>query len=560
MHWPSSWPVKAIAPIRLSVAKGRNSDTMDSYGEKAGPLSAGHGETAASSSMDYGEMAASSSMHLGEMVGTSLMDDPGAVVDTINSALMVFIHRVALEEMQRALTLTCESVPECSSISWHRASLLRFQLRGPTSNSIIHRALEPHSDTSPDLRKAWKALSFLDSPACLLPRTMFGIGLKTATRHMSTVSDSLEEDHSNSVSHLCPSPELSQLLIRWPPSFSNTRLFSETMRNFYAFDMSSALTDAFLRRRFANGKEYFESVLVQEAPACMESKNIRGGFGSGWDIIIPVGVGRSVWCRLVEAGARAIGLCEARNMTLQTEEAYFPSEWPDTEAGVAWQRLKENQRRAAYKRRPQSRRLNYSKLGVKHPFAPNWEATNDAYFSRTAAEEEGGGLRRLCVLRGKLVNAWLSSTLREYLRIPRGNRTMKSQQHSFIETMPPLLRQHAEASLIRVRLFLCNKGRATSNAEIYSPSLSTVAAWRNSPDSYSASTADERATNALIGYVSIGGADLLRGRMSALGFCAASKICDLVGGDGQEKDGSILVLVRNVTSRQLRPALVSLLH
>ncbi len=38
----------------------------------------------------------------------------------------------------------------------------------------------------------------------------------------------------------------------------------------------------------------------------------RGGLGGGWDIILPAGWGASFFSAFVHAGARAVGLREAR--------------------------------------------------------------------------------------------------------------------------------------------------------------------------------------------------------------------------------------------------------
>ena len=112
---------------------------------------------------------------------------------------------------------------------------------------------------------------------------------------------------------------------------------------------------------------------MQEPPAALDGGGtLRGGFGSGWDIIAPRHAARALWAALVLAGGRAIGQLELRAIALHEERPLFPYDAPDTLAGSHHAAADGVDRRNAHARRPPSRRPSYAKLGVAQPFACDW--------------------------------------------------------------------------------------------------------------------------------------------------------------------------------------------
>lgn len=68
-------------------------------------------------------------------------------------------------------------------------------------------------------------------------------------------------------------------------------------------------------------------------------------------------------------GARSGGLRETESLTFETGEYYLP---PDCEAGMLEERRVENDLKEKYFKKPPSKRVNYTKLGVTHPFSCPW--------------------------------------------------------------------------------------------------------------------------------------------------------------------------------------------
>ena len=129
---------------------------------------------------------------------------------------------------------------------------------------------------------------------------------------------------------------------------------------------------------------------------------------------------------------------------------------------------------------------------------------------------------------------------------------------------------------------LAGKGVAVAPAALHACTLQQLAAWRldrqwrgaqmpvastkrsgsgkgAAPDSTSAETA-AACCGALLGFVSHGGYDALAGRAHAIGFVAAPLFAPLLSSAwnvGGAPSGAVLLLVRNVSSRQFRPVLAT---
>jgi hypothetical protein len=118
------------------------------------------------------------------------------------------------------------------------------------------------------------------------------------------------------------------------------------------------------------------------------------------------------------------------------------------------------------------------------------------------------------------------------------------------------MRQNIRRHLVRVTLYLCQKGRAKPQAEIRAPTQQLAAAWRRDRTHAGAASGEEEDGVARhpLGFVTNGSFDELRGHAVALGFCAAG---DLFSLPVETAGGAVLVAVRNASSRHFRLALAS---
>ena len=78
------------------------------------------------------------------------------------------------------------------------------------------------------------------------------------------------------------------------------------------------------------------------------------------------------WIALVYRGARTGGLQESQTLALEQGLPFFPNDFPDTQAGEAYNDKLKRDGEAQYKRYPPAKRPNYDRFGVKSPFSPPW--------------------------------------------------------------------------------------------------------------------------------------------------------------------------------------------
>ena len=311
---------------------------------------------------------------------------------------------------------------------------------------------------------------------------------------------------------------------------------------------------------------------MQEPPAALDGGGaLRGGFGSGWDIIAPRHAARALWAALVLAGGRAIGQLELRAIALHEERPLFPYDAPDTLAGSHHAAADGVDRRNAHARRPPSRRPNYAKLGVAQPFACDWPSLlglpppPDAAAAAPAADTAAGADAAapaaavsgegwwpqppFCVLRGAAVATAFAK---------------RREGGAAAPALPPALAPQLPSALLRVVLVMGGRGHPQPLAAIHAPTAAEVARWRADRRWGGAQlSAGRRAVapgDAQIGCVSAGGYHSLHGGGFAIGYCAAAPLLERFGSAANLSGtpaGPLLVLLRNVTSRQFRPALLT---
>jgi hypothetical protein len=57
----------------------------------------------------------------------------------------------------------------------------------------------------------------------------------------------------------------------------------------------------------------------------------------GWEVISPRFSTMGFWLALVYDGARVVGVDDMRGLAREARVPYFPDDYPDTEAGRAWE-------------------------------------------------------------------------------------------------------------------------------------------------------------------------------------------------------------------------------
>jgi len=103
----------------------------------------------------------------------------------------------------------------------------------------------------------------------------------------------------------------------------------------------------------------------------------KTGFGSGYDVIIPQKWATAFWIPMIYNKIKPGGDRDLKRVSIECLKPHFPEDYPDTEAGkFHWSHIQTENLNQYYKR-PPSKRPNYSVLGVKSPFAPDWNELCD---------------------------------------------------------------------------------------------------------------------------------------------------------------------------------------
>ncbi len=92
----------------------------------------------------------------------------------------------------------------------------------------------------------------------------------------------------------------------------------------------------------------------------------------GWDIILPPNWGNEFWVSLIYHGARACGLDELKQCSMELQIQHFPDDFPDTVSGQAHCDEEKKHLLEKYESYPPDKRRNYGKFLIASPFEYPW--------------------------------------------------------------------------------------------------------------------------------------------------------------------------------------------
>lgn len=121
---------------------------------------------------------------------------------------------------------------------------------------------------------------------------------------------------------------------------------------------------------------FWEHMTTQstDLPPVLPSFIYRDPDTSQLTIVLPSGTGNKLWLKLVYNGGRVIGLNDHRYLITEEGLPCYPYDYPDTPAGVTYELTLEAERREKQVKRPPQKRNQYERLGIAHPYRPDWSS------------------------------------------------------------------------------------------------------------------------------------------------------------------------------------------
>ena len=209
----------------------------------------------------------------------------------------------------------------------------------------------------------------------------------------------------------------------------------------------------------------------------------------GWTLVVPQGWGMPFFSSLTHTGTRVGGQRERQTQAFEAGCAYFPRDFPGTEAYYAYAEDRENEEHDAWERKPPAKRPNYEKLGTRSPWRPDWgvvlgleqpaTAMGGQVFLETQREGAMAADGATAAGKDKKVEQWLlrgvdvPQLVAEVTSMlnPAAGLLVQVNQVRAKRRMDPLVNVRGEdlikGALVQVSITLCGRGCPDDLAVIY---------------------------------------------------------------------------------------------
>ncbi|KAI9804948.1 MAG: hypothetical protein M1833_006251 [Piccolia ochrophora] len=247
---------------------------------------------------------------------------------------------------------------------------LRFEIGsieivGPASTEALRAALEPVGGGEDGPERTWKNLCGLNNPSCLPPNTLLGFDvsdprLRYPPRPSSYVTT--EESHS----------DLVDILSAWPPDLTQNApsLFDRQARVTASHNLPSRKSID-RRKGLALPGQYPEPWATDpEIPILLLASSMSPTGQGKWTLLAPWKCIPPIWYTLMHyplsSGGRISfgGLQENRQVAFEAGLAWFPGDFPGTDAGWEWELRERRQRKATWQSRPKAKRIEWSSVDL----------------------------------------------------------------------------------------------------------------------------------------------------------------------------------------------------
>ncbi|GAN04392.1 POP1-domain-containing protein [Mucor ambiguus] len=497
-----------------------------------------------------------------------------------NDTIWLWIHPSATHE---ALTFINIAIKETHvahvELNDLRNEILKFELTGPRSTALLQAILDPVPDTNLRGNAVWTDLSQLRSSCSLSPGSVLGLLVQDPRLKFPQKVPPRNNDISPEEQR-----KIQELLAHLPADAADTAIWDKDIRK-SLFDKKISDYGLNLRREqnMIPGTKLEPTaedsqiplLLIQRGGPCFNTSDIAQKPLSshelieGWTVIIPRGFGLAFWKSLTFAGARVAGYDDVRAMHFESGVPCFPHDYPGTRAFEVQRQLTKKAAELVWSKRPPGKRVNFSKRGIEHPFESAFETLSTAEHMQLEPEHNLAVRPHYSLICGeRFVSSFLAPgvTSDAFLtKIGMGGHHLD-----------------LDGTLVKIRLKYIDRGKPAAHALIYamqhqqdydkctfhirhqSPLVKSKRKLKelmeaNAKDAKQI-TCDIPPKSQHIGYITNGDFALSLGYGFGIGACAVAGLKKLKEIDeAQKRSLKLMVLVRNPTSLEVRPAQLEVL-
>lgn len=425
---------------------------------------------------------------------------------SIKRTVWIWAHISTLNSVRKTLEKACEilSSPDII-IKPLDSDLIRFELTGPKSHSILVKALNL-TDNNSETHLIWEKLAALESSAQLPQSVVISLEINDP-RLRFPVSRAPKLPFSSM-------DEAFSVIKDWPSGMAKSKIWNFEERQ--AISNLKASESDLNKRRQSNlipgtpleplGSDPKIPIILIQRPDI-----------EGWTLIAHKPWAMPLWQSLIYSGARAGGLRDVHSFHFEAGLPYFPNDYYECKAYEEEALLSAKEAEEKYNRKPISKRVNYSSLKIKSPFRPLFESLSS---SRTVIHSP------------RLINY-----INQAIELPFSEMILKvhSQVLDLIKSRQCFNQLSFginifESCFVRLKLTVIQYGLLYNNAHIYVPITNElqmnksdllVLTFCNRKDY----TPDE---DRLCGFVTTGGVSYKYGKGRGIGCCLLKSISQAV--------------------------------
>jgi ribonuclease P/MRP protein subunit POP1 len=289
--------------------------------------------------------------------------------------LLLRVHPAAFHQLWTELFKVAKMQRPSVVLEDLRFEIASMDVLGPGSTEALCAVLKPVTSLEVPLSSSaltWAKLAGLTNPASLPHGAIMTFNVSDPRLAHPRRPLAIKTDDSGN-------DKLTDLIVDWPPDNASLPpdIFSYKARR--AASRSLLSQKAISRRKGActPGEAPQPKETDPQIPLMLlaSRSNANASAAQGrWTVFLPWKCLDPIWRCLMyyplNSGgtARFGGLDETRQIAFERNEAWFPGDFPGTEAGKAWESTESEKRYEHWSRKPPSRRVNYDslRLGVEY--------------------------------------------------------------------------------------------------------------------------------------------------------------------------------------------------